>query len=234
MAEELDTVKRYGRALGWELERRTVLVEGTTDVELFHLAARLESEKSGVDLLGTEFAIIAAGTGDLGGTRGVIRELTCLRGLARTCLLPNGQPLYRFVGLFDNDRAGRLAVKAARDLDASIHEYKDVFRLWPVMPATGSLDPKTLQKSFERQNADYKGMDWELEDLLPGQFFDALVSDHPNAVIKTTPMKDKIHRDLSRDGKAHLHRFVKEYAIRDDLDAVIETLRAVRFYLGLR
>lgn len=233
MAEELDTVKRYGLALGWELRSRTVLVEGTTDAELFQLAARLERNKTGVDLLGGELAIVAAGAGDQGGTRGVIRELVCLRGLARTCLLPNGRPRYRFVGLFDNDKAGRQAVSAARNLDTSILEYKDVFRLWPVLPSGGNLDPKTLQKSFDRENTHYNGLDWELEDLLPEQFFDAFLADHPNAVTKTTSIGGKIHRDLTRDGKAHLHRFVKRYAMHEDLLSVIDVLRAIRFYVCL-
>src|SRR5450755_778094 len=87
MAEELDPVARYGMGLGLAVRNRTVLVEGTTDAELFHLAARLEREATGLDLLGTDLAILAAGSGDLGGTRGVIRELVCLRGLARVCLL---------------------------------------------------------------------------------------------------------------------------------------------------
>lgn len=234
MAEDLDSVARYAMVLGFAVRPRTVLVEGTTDVELFHLAARLEREKTGIDLLGNDLAIIAAGVGDLGGTRGVIRELVCLRGLARTCLLPNGRPRYRFIGLFDDDKAGQQAVKAARDFDRSILEYKDVFRLRPVMPLPGNLDPGTVQKTFERENACYKGLEWELEDLLPHEIVDAFLSDYPGAVARNTSMGGKVHRDLTRDGKARLHRFVKEHALRNDLSAVIEVLKAIRFYLGLQ
>lgn len=233
MAEQLDTVAQYGRALGWTLRRRTFLVEGTTDVSLFALAARLERNATGIDLLGSDLAIIAAGERDRGGTQGVIRELVSLRCFARTCLAQNGTPIYRFVGFFDNDKAGQLAVRAARSLDTSIIEFKDVFRLHPVMPTNGNLDPTTLQKTFERQNNDYKGLYWELEDLLPDHFFDALVDEHPNAVVRTMRIGGKIHRDLSRDGKARLHRFIYEYASRDDLTAVIDVLRALRFYMAL-
>ena len=234
MAEELDSVARYAMVLGFVVRPRTVLVEGTTDVELFQLAARLEREKTGIDLLGNDLAIIAAGVGDLGGTRGVIRELVCLRGLARTCLLPNGRPRYRFIGLFDDDTAGQQAVKAARDFDTSILEYKDVFCLRPVMPLPGNLDPGTVRKTFERENACYKGLKWELEDLLPHEIVDAFLSDYPGAVARNTSMGGKVHRDLTRDGKARLHRFVKEHALRNDLSAVIEVLKAIRFYLGLQ
>ena len=91
-------------------------------------SSTVEKAKTGIDLMGDGLAILAAGEGELGGTRGVLRELMCLRGMARTCLLPNGRPRYRFIGLFDNDKAGKQAVNAARDFDKSILEYKDVFR----------------------------------------------------------------------------------------------------------
>jgi len=234
VAEDLDPVARYAMALGFAIRPRTVLVEGTTDVELFHLTTRLERETTGIDLLGEDLAIVAAGERDRGGTRGVIRELIALRGMARTCLLPNGRPRYRFIGLFDNDKAGNQAVKLARDIDTSILEYKDVFRIRPVMPLAGNLDPGTMQKTFERENTCYRGMEWEMEDLLPQDFIDAFLSDHPEAVFRSTPMSDKVHRDLTDDGKAHFHRFIKLHAVRNDVSAVVEVLKALRFYLGLQ
>jgi hypothetical protein len=132
--KDLDAVARYAMALGFAIRSRTVLVEGTRDVDLFQLGADLERSAGGPNLLGHDLAIVAGGEGELGGTRGVIRELIGLRAMARTCLLSSGRPRYRFIALFDNDRAGRLAVKALRELDSSILEYKDVFRLWPAMP----------------------------------------------------------------------------------------------------
>jgi len=233
MMEELDTVSCYGLALGWNLRPKTVLVEGTSDVSFFQLAASLERKATGIDLMGDELAIVAAGVGDRGGTRGVIRELVGLRGIARTTLLPNGKPRYRFIGLFDNDKAGRQAVKFSRDLDASILEHKDVFRLQPEMPISGNLDPKTLQKTFERRNSKYKGLDWELEDLLPQGFLEAFFSEYPGAIARKVSKEGKMHHDFTYDGKARLHRFVKENAVRDDLGAVIEVLKAIRFYMCL-
>lgn len=232
MADELDFVARYGMAQGFAIRPRTVLVEGTTDVELFQLAARLEYKKTGINLLNDDIAIVAAGERDRGGTHGVIRELVSLRGMARTCLLPNGRPRYRFIGLFDNDKAGKQAVKLARDIDSSILEYKDVFRLWPMMPLPGNLDPGTVQKTFERENASYKGLEWELEDLLPQGFTEAFISDNPTAVSHSASMAGKVHRDLTRDGKARLHRFIKQNAVCADLNSVIDVLKAIRFYLN--
>jgi hypothetical protein len=233
MKGDMDFVVLYGRALGWNLRPKTVLVEGTTDVDLFQLAASLERSETGIDLLGGDLAIEAAGVGDRGGTRGVVRELISLRNFGRTCLLPDGRPRYRFVGLFDNDCAGRQAVKLARVLDASVMEYKDVFRIQPVMPTSGNLDPRTLQRNFERSNSVYKGLDWELEDLLPREFLEAFFSENPNSCSKKLNIGEKVHHDFSRDGKARLHRFIREHAMYDDLGSVIDVLKAIRFYLCL-
>jgi|GEM_PF-1596570 hypothetical protein len=233
MAQEFDTVASYGRSLGWDLRPRTVLVEGTTDAALFHLAAHHELKKTGTDLFAGGLAIIASGEGDQGGTRGVSRELICLQGYARTYLQPNGRPRYRFIGLFDNDKAGREAVKGIRNFDTSILEYRDIFRLHPIMPCTGNLDPKALKTTFERLNVDYKGLDWELEDLLPKSFNDAFLADHLGALYRETEMGGKIHRDFTPDGKAQLHRYIRNNAISEDLVAVVDVIKALRFYLCL-
>lgn len=228
-----DTVSEYGAALGWEIRPKTVLVEGTTDVNLLNLAAKLTLSCTGTDLFNDELAIIAAGEGERGGTHGVIRELVAFRGLARTVLLPNGMPKYRFVGLFDNDRAGILAVKFARDLDASIIEFKDIFRLRPIMPTVGNLDPKTLGKTFETHNAAYKGIDWELEDLIDHKFIDAFCSEQPSALIRKDNKNDLTHYEFTKDGKAQLHRFVQTNAIYEDVLRVVDVIKALRFYLCL-
>ena len=233
MAEELDFVARHGLALGLRVRARTVLVEGTTDEDLFQLAARLEKENTGTDLMGNGLAVIAAGEADLGGVDGVRHQLTGFRFMARTCLLPSGQPKYRFIGLFDNDRAGRQAVQMARGFDKSIVEYKDLFRLCPVMPLDGSRDPAALQKRFESENASFKGLDWEMEDLLPRTFVDAFLVEYPGALIRTDVVGGRVHRELTRDGKAKLYRFTKTHAIREDLQGVVDVLRALRFYLGV-
>ncbi|HTU45818.1 MAG TPA: hypothetical protein VMF91_12190 [Bryobacteraceae bacterium] len=233
MKSELDTVATYARSMGWDIRARTVLVEGTTDVALFELAARTERKDAGVDLFANGLAIIAAGEGDQGGTRGVIRELNALRCLARASLMPNGRPRYRFVGLFDNDHAGRQAISGARVVDTSILEYKDVFRLRPVMPCSGNLDPKTLEKAFDHVNAEFVGLDWALEDLLPVEFLDAFRADFPTAIRRRCQKSGKTHWEFTPDGKARLHRYIRNHSMRADLLAVIDVVRALRFYLGL-
>jgi hypothetical protein len=63
---------------------------------------------------------------------------------------------------------------------------------------------------------------------------EAFLSEHPGALVKSASRDGKIHRDLTPDGKAHLHRYVKQNAIRNDITGVIEALKALRFYLGLK
>lgn len=135
--------------------------------------------------------------------------------------------------LFDNDKAGQQAVRAATALDTSIVEFRDVFRLHPHMPTSGNLDPKTLQKAFERENLAYKGLNWELEDLLPNHFFDLLVQDHPSAVIRADKVADKVHWELTRDGKALLRKMIRQFGTHADLSATIAVLKAFHFYCSI-
>lgn len=234
MERGLDSVQRYAGTLGIRVQPRTVLVEGSTDVSLFELAAKYERNTTGVDLFDRGFTVAAAGLGEQGGTRAVVRELVSLRAVARTVLLQNGRPKYRFVGLVDNDKAGRQAVKRAHEFDTSILEFKDMFRLWPVLPVPLDLDPTSLRKRFESENVAFKGLDWELEDLLPPSLVDAFVDENPAAVVRSATVNSKIHRDFSRDGKARFHRFVRDNAMHSDLIGVVEAVRAIRSYLGCR
>ncbi|WP_158094262.1 hypothetical protein [Erythrobacter donghaensis] len=229
---EQDIVRRYGLSKGWHLEPRTVLLEGTSDVALIMLAAGLFRQATRKDIL-SDIAIVAAGERDRGGTRGVIRELVTLRNLGGACLSPAGRPVYRFIGLFDDDAAGRQAVSSARSLDASIVEFRDLFRLRPVMPLPGNLDPSTVQRCFEEKNSVYKGISWELEDLVGAALFDLFVEHYPTAVIRTETREDAIHRELTRDGKHNLLKFCEAHADLNNLRAVVGLLHSLRRLLAL-
>lgn len=233
MPDQIDFVERHGLGLGLALRPRTVFVEGTSDEDLFRMAARLEKQKNGIDLTGDGLVVLAAGIAHGGGVDGVVRLLNGFRFMAPSCLLQNGSQKYRFVGLFDDDRAGREAVKRARELDKSAIEYRDVFRMRPVMPLHTDRDPTSLQNRFEAENHPFKGLDWELEDMLPESFHEAFVQSYPDAIAKVTKIGGMTHRDLTRDGKAKFHRFIKENALHADLQGLIATIRALRFYLGM-
>jgi hypothetical protein len=234
VTDPIDPVAVYATSLGYAVRPKITLVEGTTDVALLQRAAKLESQQTGAHLIGDDLCIIPAGEGDLGGTRGVIRELLCFKGLIRSCILPNGKPKYRVIALFDNDKAGRQALQAARSFDVSLLEGKDLFRLMPVMTPAMNLDPIALRKQIESDNEQYKGLDWEMEDLLPDSFMACFLNDQKNAISHTTSVNGKTHREFTRDGKANLHRFIKIYAIRDDLAMVVEVLKVLRSYFGLK
>lgn len=232
MTAEPDFVARYALSQGWGLKPRTILVEGTSDVALFGLAARLFHRSTGKDLLG-DLAVLAAGEGDRGGTHGVVRELVTMRNLSRAYLSPAGRPVYRVIGLFDNDVAGQKAVNGARSVDASIIEYRDVFRLRPTMPIGGSLDPLALKRSFEERNEAYKGLNWELEDLIGSALMELFLHENPTALIREHVMSDRTHRELTRDGKSRLVRFCQTHADLASLDDLVATLHALRHYLAL-
>lgn len=128
---------------------RSVLVEGTSDVVLFGLAAALYKNEKGKDLL-ADFAVVAAGEGDRGGTQGVVRELLGLRAIASAYLAPSGRPVYRFIGLFDNDTPGQKAINFAQSVGASILEYRDIFRLRLTIPVLGHLDPGVARRGLSK------------------------------------------------------------------------------------
>ncbi len=230
MPEFSDQLAGYIQSKGYSPRSRIVLVEGTTDLDLFALAARMELKVSGKDLL-KDLAFVPAGERDNGGTSGVVRELIACRALASRTLAANGFRRYRVVALFDNDKSGRQASKLAYQLDLSIIEWKDVFLLLPVMPPTKNLDPTSMKRMFEGANQEYRSLDWDPEDVLPEPFMRAFEDEHGAA--RRTTAGGKNHRDFTADGKARFHRFVKMNAIHSDMAGVISVLESLRTYLNL-
>ena len=232
MSAPTDSVALYASSLGHLIRPRTVIVEGTSDVEIFELASNLLMADSGIKLLDDEFTLVAAGRGDQGGVNGVVREFIALRAMGRTCLLANGRAKYRFMALLDNDHAGRMGAKLLRSVDSSVVEYRDVFRLQPVMPIPGMLDPGTVEAAFIRENAGAKGLDWELEDLIDEGLVQDFLCENHGVVRETRKVGNYVHREFTPDGKAKLLQHVKRNAMLADLGGVVEALRAVRYLAG--
>lgn len=232
MVEVLDPLAAYARSKGYPVRSCIVLVEGTSDADLFLLASELFRKKTGSNLV-EDIAFVPAGEKDNGGVRGVVRELLILYGVATTVLDSSGRPRYRIAALFDNDSAGRHAVRSAPQWDIRLTEFKEMFLLRPMMPLTNNRDPNALRSLVENANAPYRNLDWELEDLFPLSFLNAFDEEHVSAVKRTAVVGDRTHRDLTPDGKARFHRFVKQNALLSDLNGVIDTMRAMRSYLGL-
>ena len=228
-----DYVRSCAKDRGWDIEYRTVFVEGTTDVDILNLSSKIIYENDKCNLL-EGMAIIASGEKEEGGVNGITRELITFRNMSRNLFLPNGRTAYRFIGLFDYDHAGRIAIKDVKRADPSLLEHHDLFNIKPIMPTSGNLDPKTLGKTFDKLNYDYKGLDWEIEDYLDEGFLNYFADENPSAIKHPVTINGKTHRELTKDGKAKLHRFVKDHANYNDLKGFKDLLMSLRFIFALK
>lgn len=227
-------VEMFAEQVGWRVGRCNVVVEGTTDVTLLHHAARLHLQATGVDVFGDGFAVVASGRADDGGVEGVNRRLTAARQNADVDRDATGALRYRFVGLFDNDFAGRKAIDLACSIDRRIRRYRDVFLLHPKMPiADYHFDPAVEQRTISR-NSEFSELDWEIEDYLPEDFKATFEAYHPQAVTKCVKKGGRSHRDLTRDGKRAYHVFVQQRATHRDVHELIRLICALRSYLGMQ
>ena len=223
----------YAKGMGWKVGLCNVLVEGTSDTGLFLKAVEMHKKATGEDLLRDGLMIVCSGQQERGGARGVVNALTVMRALARQVLTPRGIQKYRFVGLVDDDEAGRRAIKGLRTVDASALEYRDIFRLRPEMVCNGRTDPPMLARRFEQLNSGYGQMRWELEDLLSISFVEIFLEEQPSALVRRKEMVGRVHWELTHDGKHRLHKFIDEYANLSDLKGVVNVIRSLRFCLGL-
>lgn len=224
----------YARHKGWEIGSCNVLVEGVTDFELLSMAAERHRVETGEDLCAGGLCFLYAGYRHEGGTHGVVRELTVNRNLAKYALTPQGVPQYRFVGLVDDDAAGRQAIENARAADASVLEFRDILRIRPNMIyGVGRVELEHLRREFTRRNLAFVGLDWELEDLLKVDFVEAFCEQLSGSLSEKQEVAGRVHWELTRMGKRELNRFAKESATLDDLKGVICVIRSLRFCLGL-
>ena len=227
-------VEEFAARLGWTVAKVNVLVEGTHDVSLIVHAAGLYRSAHGVDLLGTDLAIMPAGLGSDGGVGGINRRLPTLRQVAAADPDQSGKLRYRFLGLYDNDFAGQRAIAAISAYDATIKRFSEVFLLHPTMSLKTGADHRALQQRFERDNGKYKGLDWEIEDLINPVLLDLFEEDYPTAVRSRSNSADLIHRNFTEQGKRDLVKFVLAHSNLNDLLQVIRLIRALRDYGHLR
>jgi hypothetical protein len=227
-------VEDFAARLGWTVAKVNVLVEGTHDVSLVNHAANLYRSAHGVDLLGTDLAIMPAGLGSDGGVEGINRRLPTLRQVAAADPDQSGKLRHRFMGLYDNDFAGRKAIAAISAYDATIKKFSEVFLLRPAMSLKGGADHRALQQRFERDNGLYKDLDWEIEDLVNPIFLDLFEGDYPTAVRSRSTCANLTHRNFTEQGKRDLVKYVIKHSNLDDLVDIIRLIRALRDYGHLR
>ena len=225
-------VETYANGKGWSVGTANVLVEGTSDVLYLRLARDLWKRESKHDLFASGFAIFEAGLRDDGGVQGVVRELQALRQMAS--LDTAGRMAERkFVGLFDNDDAGRTHANMLCKMDFRVKLYRDVFLLHPVMPASNGVLGSDLQRRTEAQNRSCAGLDWEIEDFLPDDLVRDFCNANPGALERERRLAGRLHRDFSKDGKRQLQAYVRREAVVEDMVEVIRLICSLRDYLGL-
>lgn len=227
-------VELLAQRLGWRVRKGNCIVEGTSDVFYFEHAARLYKARHDIDPLGDDFAVLAAGHGDDGGVDGINERFRMARQLADIDLRPDGTRQYRFIGLFDNDDAGRKAFARGSGLSRRIEGYKDLFLLHPVMPLVNGANAATVKERARDLNKAFPNLNWEIEDLISPEIYRIFEDDHGHEVHRTQNIGGKTHRDLSWTGKVKLQKCVRDYAELEHLSEVIALICALRNYLHLR
>ena len=228
----MDAIETYAASKGWRVKRNIVLVEGTTDEALFGLADEL-ARQMGIDLLGPEICVVAAGERDRGGTFGVGRELITLRSLAPYILDRNGFVVYKIIGLVDNDFAGRQIVENITKIDRSAIEFRDVVRLRPIMMRGLCISVEEIRRASDDANAPYCELDWEIEDTLSKRLIEMLIALCPSSILSRVSMNGRTHFELTRSGKQTLHRLAQREATLVDLVGIVDIVRCLRARLGL-
>jgi hypothetical protein len=223
-------VEGYAATLGWKISQCNVIVEGTSDVRLLWCASALYYERHQVSLLGNRLAVLAAGKGDDGGVDGLNRRLNAIRQIADADRGADGSLRFRFIGLYDNDRAGRRAVESACDFDRRLRPYGDLFLLHPVMPLASGVDYAALRRKFDAENASFKGLDWEIEDLVSERLLLRFEDENPAAILDEFVVGGRKHREFTRDGKRLLVEFVSTNAALEDLVEMVRLIRSLHDY----
>ncbi|MFZ4166943.1 hypothetical protein [Brevundimonas sp. NPDC058933] len=227
-------VELLAQSLGWQVRKANCIVEGTSDVFYFKHAARLYRERHDVDLLGDDFAVLPAGRGEEGGVDGINDRFRMAKQLADLDLRHDGSRQYRFIGLFDNDDAGRKAFTRGSGLTRRIEGYRDLFLLHPIMPQMNGAGASTVAARAKDLNKGYPQLDWEVEDLVSPEIFRVFEADYGSQIRRTQIVGDRTHRDLSWDGKVKLQHCVRDYAELEHLSEIIALICALRNYLHLR
>lgn len=225
-------VETYAQQKRWTVGTVNVIVEGTSDVHYMRLARDLWQRESNHDLFDSGFAVFEAGLRDDGGVQGVVRELQTLRQIAFQDAV-NLMSERRFVGLFDNDRAGRKSMNQLCEMDFRVKAYRDVFLLHPTMPVSDGILGVSLQRRAEAQNGSCKGLDWEIEDFLADDLMQGFRSAYPGMITREQEMAGRVHREFTREGKRQLRTYVRDEASVGDMIEVIYLICALRDYLGL-
>ncbi len=226
-------VESWAHQIEWNIGKSNVIVEGTSDASLLYHARNLWLANCTRDIFGDGFAVVAAGKREDGGVDGVNRRLNAVRQLAEVDVDAEGKQRYRFIGLLDNDRAGRRALRWACEFDRRVIRYQDLFLLHPNMPRANGDPGSEVEHRARSLNEKYCNLDWEIEDLLPESLHDEFQNQFPNAILSSQSQNGRTHREFTRDGKVQFRHFVLDRAQPEDIVELVSLACALRDYLGL-
>lgn len=223
----------YASRYGWALHAGNVMVEGTSDVSYFERCSHLYQTRHGRRLLGVDLSIFAAGHGDDGGTFGVSEKFPTLFNLASLDLDAGGRRRFKTIALLDNDRMGQKAIAGITQGHRQIREYESIFSLKRVMPHKGGSVQK-LAESTRTANTSFPSLECTIEDLLSNAFCESFIRTMPQAVAReATSSGGASHRHWTQQGKRELRLSALQTATFEDMQPMIDVLRALRTYVGL-
>jgi hypothetical protein len=223
----------FAKQVGWTLSLTNVIVEGTSDAALFRRASELHNRTFGVPIIDGSFRICAAGRGDDGGVEGVNRMLVTAYQLAAADRHPNGRPRYRFVGLLDNDPAGRRGIRRLTSFTSRIQEAQDIFLLYPDMPLCDGRGMPHVRQRLRQLRDSFGDSRFEIEDLMAPSFLTRFEQSTPDAIIKKEPLGPRFHYHFSERGKVAFRKHALSEGSAEDYAGFFAVAKALRSYLGV-
>lgn len=221
----------FGDVLGWPLRCCNVIVEGTTDVSHFAYANELYRKSTDRVLLDADLSIIAVGERDKGGTKWLVKRFQAIYQMMQDNP-PDGDDPLAFLALLDDDNAGRLALNVLTSA-VGLQEFRDVLMLCRVLPRKRG-NPLQLAANVKTSNAEWLRIPCEVEDLLSADVLDCFAEDNPGSLLsKPVRVGSGHHYEWRGDMKPALARYVREYAILEDVNGIVEFLKSLRFLFRL-
>ena len=226
-----DHVRWFASRMNWAIRANNILVEGN-DARYFEIAAQLYRQTDNRDLL-ANIAIFPTGDGEEGGTHGILRHFPTFRSLIDTDLDGEGNRQFKAIVLLDSDSAGKSAKNGLTARYTNYQEHRDVFLLQRRM-SRKTRDPVALGSLITKENSAWKKLDCEIEDLLSLDILERFLKQAIRPLRREPSLLAGAHHFEFHEGvKPDLLRFVKDRASYDDVHAISEVLKSLRFYLGL-